>query len=303
MKKGNKIRLIFWGIIWVIALGAAILGYISYIGGKGVLGSVQKELKPIVETFNNLNGLEKYKAADITIEAKVKKTNIVVSYITIGSTASFTFEYKEVASEKVLYMKYNTADTTTARQVVEFMLDAVSIVNGHKEGDLFEKYTYDDFLKTSAAQGVAIQNNGNDTVVYINIAKSILDYKESTETPTSSVIEETDLTDMKGTLTSESKQFNTSKGSIILYVLNQDTKYVIYAQDINNAYGDNLYKSLCNVIKVLVSEDEYNRFTKNYPSISSSKTFGKYVITINATPQEISSFDSNDNIVKVEITL
>ena len=53
MKKGNKTRLIFWGIIWIVVLGLAGFGYYSYLNGHGIKGEVRHNLKPIVEKFNN----------------------------------------------------------------------------------------------------------------------------------------------------------------------------------------------------------------------------------------------------------
>ena len=58
MKKGNKTRLLFWGIVWIIVLALAGGGYYSYLSGHGVKGEVRHNLKPIVEKFNNLKGLE-----------------------------------------------------------------------------------------------------------------------------------------------------------------------------------------------------------------------------------------------------
>ena len=58
MKKGNKTRLLFWGIVWIIVLALAGGGYYSYLSGHGVKGEVRHNLKPIVEKFNNLKGFD-----------------------------------------------------------------------------------------------------------------------------------------------------------------------------------------------------------------------------------------------------
>ena len=125
MKKGNKTRLIFWGIIWIVVLALAGFGYYSYLNGHGIKGEVRHNLKPIVEKFNNLKGLETYKNAGIDISAEIKDTQIIVNYKTSGATAAFTFDYQNIASEKVLYMKYSTADEATANLIIKSMIESV----------------------------------------------------------------------------------------------------------------------------------------------------------------------------------
>ena len=131
MKKGNKTRLIFWSIVWVIVLILGGFGYYSYLSGHGVKGEVRHNLKPIVEKFNGLNGLESYKSAGINITAEINGTQIVVTYKTSGATATFTFDYQTIATEKILYMKYSSADEATANLIIKSMIESVSMLNGN----------------------------------------------------------------------------------------------------------------------------------------------------------------------------
>lgn len=204
MKKGNKTRLIFWGIIWIVVLALAGFGYYSYLNGHGIKGEVRHNLKPIVEKFNNLKGLETYKNAGIDISAEIKDTQIIVNYKTSGATASFTFDYQNIASEKVLYMKYSTADEATANLIIKSMIESVSIVNGHTEGEVFNTYKLEDFLNTTILEGVQIKSVTNGNEIYIDINKSIIDglkNSNNNQENTDTTITEEDLTSLKNELT------------------------------------------------------------------------------------------------------
>lgn len=305
MNKGNLIRVIIWGTVWLIALAAAIVGLISYNGGHGVLGAVKHDMEPIVDNFNKMSGLKKYSDVGILIKSKIKDTNVYVSYNTGVSTASFKFEYQDLAGEKVLYMKYSSADEAVASVVVKFMIEAVSITNGHEEGKVFEKYTLENFTKTGILQGVQIKNTTSGTVVYINIAKSILDANidNNNNVPEDNIyITEEDLVTITDDLSKTNGKFTATKGNILLYVTKKDRTYTILAQDITGEYSTNLYNSLKETIKVLFDETTYQSFVNNYPSITTSRKFDNFVITTDADDNNNTFFKSKTKIIKIEVT-
>ena len=302
MKKGNKTRLIFWGIIWIVVLSLAGFGYYSYLNGHGIKGEVRHNLKPIVEKFNNLKGLEAYKKAGIDISAEIKETQIVVNYKTSGATASFTFDYQNIASEKVLYMKYSTADESTANLIIKSMIESVSIVNGHTEGEVFNRYKLEDFFNTTILEGVQIKSVTNGNEIYIDINKSVIDGIKNNENNTENTIvsiNEEDLNTLKNDLTTQ-KESLIQKDTITLYVTENTKEYTIYIVDTNQ--NNNNYISVSNVIKILTNEETLIKFNTNIKDLNSNQQFENIKITINKDVTSIEKLTVKNNVTEIVIT-
>lgn len=302
MKKGNKTRLIFWGIIWIVVLALAGFGYYSYLNGHGIKGEVRHNLKPIVEKFNNLKGLETYKNAGIDISAEIKDTQIIVNYKTSGATASFTFDYQNIASEKVLYMKYSTADEATANLIIKSMIESVSIVNGHTEGEVFNTYKLEDFLNTTILEGVQIKCVTNGNEIYIDINKSIIDglkNSNNNQENTDTTITEEDLTSLKNELAIQ-KESLIQKDTITLYVTENDKEYTIYIVDTNQK--NNNYTSVSNVIKTLTNEETLLKFNTNIRDLNSNQQFENIKVTINKDVTSVEKLTVKDNVTEIIIT-
>lgn len=302
MKKGNKTRLIFWGIIWIIILALAGFGYYSFLNGHGIKGEVRHNLKPIVEKFNNLKGLETYKKAGIEINAEIKDTQIVVNYKTSGSSAAFTFDYQNIATEKVLYMKYSTADEATANLIIKSMIESVSIVNGHQEGEVFNKYKLEDFFNTTILEGVQIKSVTNGNEVYIDINKSVIDglkNSNNNQENTSTTITEEDLVSLKNELTTQ-KESLILKDTVTLYVTENDKEYTIYIVDTNEK--NNNYTSISNVIKTLTNEETLLKFNTNIKDLNSNQQFENIKVTINKDVTSIEKLMVKENVTEIVIT-
>lgn len=301
MKKGNKTRLLFWGIVWIIVLALAGGGYYSYLSGHGVKGEVRHNLKPIVEKFNNLKGLESYKSAGINITAEIKGTQIIVTYKTTGATATFTFDYQTIATEKVLYMKYSSADEATANLIIKSMIESVSMVNGHEEGEVFNTYKLEDFYNTSILDGVQIKSVTNSNEVYIGINKSVIDGMKNKNNNTNlTEITAEDLTTLKTDL-GATNEFYKEKDSTTLYILNTQTSYNIYISD-TNAKSNKIYESITNVIKELTDEVTLQKFTTNITDLNSNKQFENITITINKDVSTIEKLNGKTNVTEIVIT-
>ena len=145
MKKENKIRLIFWGVIWIIALGMAIAGVILYINGVGTHGKIRKQLKPANDAFNKLSTIQRYRESGIDISSKVKDDRITVRYKTGTIDASYDFIYEDYLGEDTITMEYGntSADKDISISVARFMIDALAVKNGHQEGEIFKNYQFD----------------------------------------------------------------------------------------------------------------------------------------------------------------
>lgn len=301
MKKGNKTRLLFWGIVWIIVLALAGGGYYSYLSGHGVKGEVRHNLKPIVEKFNNLKGLESYKSAGINITAEIKGTQIIVTYKTTGATATFTFDYQTIATEKVLYMKYSSADEATANLIIKSMIESVSMVNGHNEGEVFNTYKLEDFYNTSILDGVQIKSVTNSNEVYIGINKSVIDGMKNKNNNTNlTEITAEDLATLKADL-GATNEFYKEKDSTTLYILNTQTSYNIYISD-TNAKSNKIYESITNVIKELTDEVTLQKFTTNITDLNSNKQFENITVTINKDVSTIGKLNGKTNVIEIVIT-
>lgn len=301
MKKGNKTRLLFWGIVWIIVLALAGGGYYSYLSGHGVKGEVRHNLKPIVEKFNNLKGLESYKSAGINITAEIKGTQIIVTYKTTGATATFTFDYQTIATEKVLYMKYSSADEATANLIIKSMIESVSMVNGHDEGEVFNTYKLEDFYNTSILDGVQIKSVTNSNEVYIGINKSVIDGMKNKNNNTNlTEITAEDLATLKADL-GATNEFYKEKDSTTLYILNTQTSYNIYISD-TNAKSNKIYESITNVIKELTNEVTLQKFTTNITDLNSNKQFENITVTINKDVSTIEKLNGKTNVIEIVIT-
>ena len=301
MKKGNKTRLLFWGIVWIIVLALAGGGYYSYLSGHGVKGEVRHNLKPIVEKFNNLKGLESYKSAGINITAEIKGTQIIVTYKTTGATATFTFDYQTIATEKVLYMKYSSADEATANLIIKSMIESVSMVNGHDEGEVFNTYKLEDFYNTSILDGVQIKSVTNSNEVYIGINKSVIDGMKNKNNNTNlTEITAEDLATLKTDL-GATNEFYKEKDSTTLYILNTQTSYNIYISD-TNAKSNKIYESITNVIKELTNEVTLQKFTTNITDLISNKQFENITVTINKDVSTIEKLNGKTNVIEIVIT-
>ncbi len=298
MKKENKGRLIFWGFIWIIVLALTGYGYYGYLQGYGVKGDVRKTLKPIVKNFNSLQGLKAYKDIGIQIDANIKDTTIVVTYKTSTASATFTFDYQTIASEKVLYMKYSSADEATANLIIKSMIESVSMVNGHTEGEVFSanKYKLEDFYSTTILEGVQIKSETTSNEVYININKSIIEGIEERDKTT---ITDTDLNTLKTEITTN-KEFLIEKEKISLYVQDTTVAYLIYISA--SSEEANSYSTVSKVIKELSGEETEQKFINNIQNLKADTTFENITVQTNPDLTNTSKFTGKTNVTLVTIT-
>lgn len=260
MKKGNKIRIIFWGIICIIAIIASVIGFSAYNTGHGKIGSIVYKTKPVVENFNKLNALKKYTDAGMIINAEIKGTTIEVQYNSAATTTSFIYTYEQIADTSVLKISYNKNEGQSAELITKFIIDAASIKHGYKEGDIFNKYNFEDFTQTSIKDGISIIDNASVRTVYINLDKSILSDNIIIKTEEELIEEEINnfINDAK---TIYKAATNEEKENMTYYLNNNQTCTAKEAQSlkIENMTGINYYIQIKNneIIKYYVNNDKY----------------------------------------------
>ncbi len=300
MEKGNKIRFFFWGFIWIVVIALTIMGINSYLNGNGNSGRLRKKLTPIVETFNGLEKIKDYKKANINLKASLMKTGVKITYSTSTSNLNFIYTYKTEDNEEILFSKYNISDETAGLIVAEALFDSISVKNSHKEKELFEKFEFGELYKSKIKYGGYIENNSNDTFIYVNINKTLLDTMTE-EYVKDLYINETDLINLKNELNKPNTySYQYEKGNTKLYIEITSEKYIIYLR--NGEYDNYLYKSIVSTINSLdISNEKKQQFIDNYKTIDISTYFDNYIITIDSNVSTIEFFTEKDKVVKIEI--
>ncbi len=296
MTKGNKIRLFIWGFIWLCVLAAVGVGIYSFYKGYGVYGKIRQELLPIEKAFNNLNGIQRYKNSNVTIKTSINKNYLIVSYKAEKIKLSLNFEYKIIDGKRVLYLKFNDSYQVTTEFIIKEMIEAISVLNNRKEGEIFNKIEFDDLYDYTLDKGVNLIYDNINQELFINIDESLANNIIEKVT---TYITYYDIKNINDDLFAYGK-FDYSKYEITLHVVNYDDSYAIYIQ--NSSYNNDLYKSLLSVIYALnLDETTKSDFELNYPEITDSKEFGNYIITVGADVTDLDEFINKDNVVKVEI--
>ena len=174
MKDINKSRLVVWSIILVVTLSATVLGILKYKAGYGRGLQAKEDLEKIVNAFNTSQFIQSYRAT-AQIKAENKSSYALVKYSKGIHDTLFTFEYKEEGPIRLIELKYTTDDKTPAEVVARGMIEATATVNGAKDGEVFNNYTYDEFRNTSLSDGVTLINNGDNYTIKINIKANVVE--------------------------------------------------------------------------------------------------------------------------------
>ena len=181
------------------------------------------------------------------------------------------------------------------------MIESVSMVNGHDEGEVFNTYKLEDFYNTSILDGVQIKSVTNSNEVYIGINKSVIDGMKNKNNNTNlTEITAEDLATLKTDL-GATNEFYKEKDSTTLYILNTQTSYNIYISD-TNAKSNKIYESITNVIKELTNEVTLQKFTTNITDLNSNKQFENITVTINKDVSTIEKLNGKTNVIEIVIT-
>ena len=148
MTKEEQKKLLMW---IALCLGSFILfglGVMFYYKGYGTNGRIRKDLIPIVEIYNKLGNI---KAMGSKINAEYKEQKIIINYVTDSLDLDYVFTYEEKSGLKILKTTFNETDDK-ASLIVNNMIDAISIKNGNREKEMFEKYKFANFYQTRISE-------------------------------------------------------------------------------------------------------------------------------------------------------
>lgn len=261
MKKGNKYRILFWGIIMIILCACSIIGLIFLNKGYGIEGKTLIKLKPIVETFNNLNDIKRYNAIGIKINSQVKNKKIIIKYKSANNSyATFEYKYELINNEEYLINEFNTQDKEISNIVLKYMADAVSVLNGYKENELYTVYTFDELEKLSLHNGIEIKTQFNITTVKINLSNPILKkyYQNNTEYFTKLEIKES-LDKLSNT-----NEYVLEKDEINLKIKIENNLYIADFEFKNNNIDNKIIIPIKYLIELVLDENIAKEFIYNY---------------------------------------
>ena len=282
MTKEEIKNLIIWSLLCILCFVLFAVGLNKYNEGYGKAGRIKKELTPIIEKFNNLQSI---KNSPFPIKAKYSNKKIIVEYESESIDTTFEFQSKEIDETIQIYTTYPKSIEDSAKKVVENMVDAVSIINGNYENEVFSKYKYENFYTTQSKHGFTLTDNLGEITATITTNVNLLDQIEDIffEETKITYISYDDLKNMKPKLEDE-KQFSFSKGNLKMYVVETDYKYIIYCTD-KTVNEDDLYNSVLAAVNIL-DVDAYNDMSKINLNITTDIIRKNYEIKINPTKIE-----------------
>lgn len=295
MDKANKNRFVFWGIVSLLLFISFIIGMISYYNGYGKYGKIRKELNPIVNAFNNLDAVKSLSESGINIKAKFSKDKINVVYKLENILLEYNFDYISNGSVRVLSMNYDNSKNDNINNLIsKFMIDSVSIINGHNEGDVFKKFTLDDFKDTTINVGISIKKNGNETAFLINIDKYIVDNYKKPEIVISDYIEKDKLIE----ILSEDKSTIKYSDLNVTFKINKNINLILVSSMDENE--NKLYRLISNIIEILYN-DKYESFINEYKEISKEDYSSELFSIRNLGKISDEEFAGLDNVIEVVI--
>ena len=118
----NKLRIIFWGFIFVLVLSSAIFG-ISY--NKIIYQNKKIMLETIVTTFNNSETVSKYKEYNIDIKSTLEDKTIVVK-VNADKEYIYNFKFRNT------YLELTTSSTDVYKEnITKEILHSIYLYNGN----------------------------------------------------------------------------------------------------------------------------------------------------------------------------
>lgn len=289
--KEEKKRILFWAIVCIIFIIFSILGVNLKSSGHGKYGKVIAKLTPISEGFNTLHDVIIYG----DLKSQVKNDRIVVTYINPSTEDKEKYEYFYKVDGNTEYIT-NTYESAVGEYIAKQMVNTIYKKNGGKN-NLYDIYDYDAFSASNVQDGVNLSGKTISINLNTNIEVS-LKGKVKTKID-NNYLKDEDLVTLKDELSSEKRVTKTLE-DIKLYVIENDTFYEIYLS-YNETNKDRVLKSLANVIKQLRNDI--------YPSLVDNNGLAKfdtnetenYKYYENTEYNEITLFNGETNILKLEL--
>lgn len=273
MKKENKLRLVFWGMIWLCVLASSIVGYYAFSTGHGQRGKIVYSLKPIINNFNSLEQLKKYNDAGIKFNAYIDGGALIFNYVSASDNKEYKYLYED-GNKKILESDYQENDTV-AQIINKLLIEAIVVKNDGYEGVIFNKYNLEDF-SNSIDEGILYKKSGNNISVMIDIEKNPLNYKN----------DESKSLELSDFNTEINKLFNIAKE---YYNQNDINKEVTYSNNTNckiiNHEGIN--------INYVISFNNLGKINKVYFSNNNYQYYEQAEEINIITEEKINTFDEN----------
>ncbi len=302
----NKKRIIFWGVFSFILTVLTIVGLVSYNLGYGERGKIKKELKPIVNTFNNLNDIKNLNKHNIKVHSSIKGSSIVVIYKTNTSNSYFTFEYSIKDNIKLLTIDYNVVDEAIAEKIIAYMIDTVSVLKGHNQGDVLSKYTLTDFINKPINYGINYFIAADFKKIMINIDTSPLDNEDIPDAPKNNDFMSFTIPDeIKGAIQENNYPitYENEEKTLLIYITNEEDLTILFKDNDFDEEKDNskTYNLISNIIGSILGKKAYEDFIMNYPILTTTKTIKEKLTVEVIETSELEIFNNITKIFKINI--
>ena len=266
MDKGNKNRIIFWGLIALLLIISFTIGIISYNNGYGKYGKIKKELNPIIEKFNSLEEIQKFKTVDIEIKASFEKDKINVIYKVEDLLVEYYFNYIK-DNNRLLIANYDNAKYDNINNlIIKLMIQAVSLVNNHDKDEIFENFTIEDFKNTTIEEGINIKTINNENTIIINLDTYLLDNVEIEEKE-EEIIDYLTKEQLDDIINTEKNTISYNDANVIIKI-NKNIGMIL-VKDLGN--NDNKTYRLVQYIIDILYNDKLDTFKTEYPNITKEK--------------------------------
>lgn len=281
MKDINTKRIIFWGLIFIIALACTIIGYLKYLEGYGKQGAARVLLIPISEKLNSLYP---------NMTSKVTLNGLTIK----NGDTKYKFLSEDYNTIPTIVLTYDKNDTK-AEECVKAVIETISVIKGNTHGLLTSKYDYSKFNSTSVIQGITVgitSDDINKMKAEINLDTNL--YKNLLATFKND--EENNIDNLLDTISSEGK-FEYNENSILIYIEATQTTYDIYTLKEINEETKNLLLDIINKL----NNEIYLKLLTNNETFIDAKTEENYIVELNVTNPNTTLFDGQENITKISI--
>lgn len=254
-------------------------------------------LDDIAKTYNNMQMIKDYASANAYWSANVQDNKLIITTSVDGNNTSTTFNLEG----NILSISASGEQVFTYSIVSNSVVDAVQIIQGYKEGEIYSSLNSKLIFNYSLdKEGIEIKSSDTEYSLKLDISKKI------------PLIDLSDEYFMKDDL-AEFKTYLTGSGSC------EGTKGNVYYNKSDDAYGNVTllvgeknkltqvsYKSIVSLVEVIFDDVESSSyFVKNYPYLDGNKEFDGFKVEIEPAKSDWEKlvFDKVPGYKMVRITI
>lgn len=206
-------------------------------------------------------------------------------------------EYRYILNDNILTTTINKEDTNGIMLAL-MLIDNIEQLHDYEAEQIFNILNSEQIEEYTIDKGVEITYNEKDAIIKVDISKKleIIDFSKLYFTKES-------LSDIEEFL-KDRGCVHKIKGYLILNKCGDEKENVITIGEKNNL-TENTYKSLLNVIEIILNTEEKEKFENEFPTLE-NKSSEKYNLILNPELDELLSmifYDSTYKLVQLKIDM